>query len=83
MLNPSEKAYYLALVALKRKDYCAAADQFDIAAPHFRGNREFDLFRETTRMLLAVKDELAAAEDADDRIEIEEVFSSGQETDIR
>ena len=35
MLKPAEKAYYQALDALRRKDYQAAAEQFDKAAPFF------------------------------------------------
>jgi hypothetical protein len=83
MLNPSEKAYFLALEALKRKDYPAAAEHFNKAAPHFENNAEFNLLRETTQVLLTVKTELTEFEGVEEVVEVEEVFSNGQETDIR
>jgi len=82
MLNPSEKAYCQALLALKRKDYVAAAEQFEKASPGFSGNKEFVLIRETTRLLLAVRDKLSVME-GNDSIEIEEAFSHGQKTELR
>lgn len=82
MLNSSEKAYCEALLALKNKDYRAASDHFDTAAPHFRDNREFNLLSETTKLLLAVKAERESL-DSKDKIEIEEVFSYGQEKNLR
>ena len=83
MLNRSEKAYYQALQALERKDYHAAVGCFEKAAPHFETNEEFRLFHESTRLLLAVRQELTALVKAEDELEIKEVFSDGQETDIR
>ena len=86
MLNPSEKAYCLALRALGRKEYSSAADYFDKAAPYFKSNEEFHLLSETTRLLVAVKRELAVADagseetEEKDALVIEEVFSDGQET---
>ncbi|MBD3401683.1 hypothetical protein GF420_02215 [candidate division GN15 bacterium] len=82
MLNMSEKAYVLALRALKQHNYGEAVNHFDQAAEQFATDREFVLLRESTRLLVAVKNELAAlrANDDDDAI-IEEVFD-GQETDI-
>ncbi|HUV30055.1 MAG TPA: hypothetical protein VMY05_03025 [Acidobacteriota bacterium] len=82
MSNPSEKAYRLALQALKRKDYRTAADLFAKAAPGYQQDREFALLRESTRLLLAVQRELTALKEADEELEIEEVFSNGQETDV-
>jgi hypothetical protein len=82
MLNPSEKAYCLALTALKQKKYSSAADYFEKAAPYFRDNREFQLLRESTRMLVAVKDQLAVADNENDALVIEEVYSNGQETEL-
>ena len=82
MLNSSEKAYCLALRALSQKKYRSAADYFDKAAPYFRDNEEFHLIRETTRLLIAVKDELAVADNDNDALVIEEVFSDGQETNL-
>jgi len=77
MLESSEKAYCLALDALKQKDYIAAAGHFDRAAPHFRNDKEFCLFRESTRLLVDVRKRLSTLENADNRIEIEEIFSNG------
>ncbi len=82
MLNPSEKAYCLALRALSQKEYSSAADYFDKAAPFFRDNQEFHLIRETTRLLVAVQKELAVAVNENDALVIEEVFTDGQETNL-
>jgi len=76
MLNTSEKAYCLALLALKHKDYRAAVEQFDKAAPDFKNDKEFNLYRESTRLLLAVTQEVEMIED-EDRLEIEEAFPNG------
>jgi phage terminase large subunit-like protein len=83
MLNRFEKAYCLALEALRRKEYLVAADHFEQAASQFANAKEFALLSETTRTLVAVQTELATLETDDSEIEIEEVFSNGQETDIR
>lgn len=77
MLNTFEKAYFAALQALQRKDYSKAADYFKQAAPHFKDNKEFNLLHETTGLLLAVKEQLAAVDVDDDKIKIEETFSNG------
>jgi hypothetical protein len=84
MLNAAEKAYCLALEALKRKEYRRAADYFDQAEGFFAANEEFSLLRETTRLLVAVKEELGSPEsgESDERIEIEEV-EYGQENELR
>jgi hypothetical protein len=82
MLSQAEKAYCRALLALKRKDYTAASDHFREAAPHFGNDREFDLLRETTELLLAVK-KVHAKDKADDTIELEEVLPYGKEKDFR
>ncbi len=76
MLNSCEKAYCEALLALKHKDYRAASDHFDTAAPHFKDNQEFDLLRETTKLFLAVKAKRENL-DGEEKIEIEETFSHG------
>ena len=76
MLNPSEKAYCQALLALKKKDFALASNQFDKAAISFRDDKEFNLIRETTILLVAVKKELEELEN-EDAIQIEEVFSNG------
>jgi hypothetical protein len=82
MLRPSEKAYCLALQALKEKDYAKAADYFTAAAPDFTNNQEFVLLWETTRLLVAVKEELKTTDEKDE-LEIEEVFSYGQKDELR
>ena len=81
MLSPAEKAYCLALKALKDKEYGHAADWFERASGKFAGNPDFVLLWETTRLLLAVKEELKANKHSD-RIEIEEVYY-GQEDELR
>lgn len=58
MLSSSEKAYCLALTALKEKDYRNAIIQFDRASEEFGSNKEFTLLSESTRLLVAVKEEL-------------------------
>ena len=83
MLNPAEKAYCLAMQALQRKDYRVAEAHFEKAAPHFEQNREFNLFRESTQLLVAVQHELSELDEADNELAIEEVFSDGQETVVR
>ena len=82
MLDRAEKAYCLALLALKDKDYPAASDHFDRAAPRFKDNREFNLLRQSTELLLAVKKERVKLH-AEDTIEREEVLPYGQEKEFR
>ena len=82
MFSDAEKAYYLALEALKRKDYPSASNHFDKAVPHFKNNREFNLLRETTDLLLAVKKERMKF-DNEDSIELEEVLPYGKENELR
>lgn len=81
MLQAAEKAYCEALLALKRKDYRAAGEFFEQAAPDFAQDKEFCLLRETTRLLLVVKQKLGKYEN-EDTIVIEEAFSNGQETEL-
>ncbi len=76
MLSGGEKAYCAALLALKRKDYATALEQFEIAAPFFGEDKEFKLYLETTRLLVKVKEALARNKTGD-KIDIEEVFSNG------
>jgi hypothetical protein len=83
VLEPREKAYLMALQALREKQYQKAAGFFDRAAEFFAENREFCLLRETTQLLLEVKKEIAAAEGYEnDALMIEEVFTHGQETNL-
>ena len=77
MLSPLEKAYCLALQALKCKDYQSAETYFDQAASAFEDDREFTLLRETTELLLAVQRQLGRHTEAGDRLEIEETFTNG------
>ena len=84
MLTSAEKAYCLALLALRHKEFRQAAELFDHAAPGFVNNQEFNLLWESTRLLVAVKDELRAREGGhEERIQIEEVFTYGQEDELR
>jgi hypothetical protein len=83
MLNQSEKAYCLALQALKAKQYQQAVGHFDRAAAFFVDNKEFNLLRETTRLLVALKKEIAATDQKyDETLIVQEVFSNGQEADV-
>jgi hypothetical protein len=76
VLNPAEKAYFGALQALRHKDYLVAKKQFDVAAPHFADQKEFNLLRETTRLLVEVKRKLGTLT-VEERLEIKESFTSG------
>lgn len=76
MLTSGEKSYCAALMALKRKDFISASEHFKKAAPYFENDREFNLFYETTQLLVDVKKELGRYE-KDDKIEIEEIFTDG------
>ncbi len=83
MLEPSEKAYYRALRALEMKQYQQAVGYFEQTAGFFDGNQEFDLLRETTRLLVELKQALATAEKVDEEtLIIEETFTDGQETNL-
>jgi hypothetical protein len=83
MLNQAEKAYYLALQALKSKQYEKALNYFHAAGDFFKDNREFSILRETTSLLLAVKEEIARAEGAaptrDESIFVGEVLEDSGE----
>jgi hypothetical protein len=76
VLNSGEKYYCTALLALKRKDYVSASENFKKASPYYENNKEFNLFYETTRLLVEVKTELGKV-NVEDNIEIEEIFSNG------
>lgn len=76
MLSTGERSYCAALLALKRKEYHKALEQFVMAAPFFKENREFNLLFETTRLLVTVGHELNRLE-KEDVLEVEEVFSNG------
>ena len=76
MLSTAEKAYIGALQALSDKEYRRAAEYFEMAAPQFEGDPDFRILRESTRLLLTVKDELKRTRRRE-ALEIEEVFSNG------
>lgn len=76
MLNDSEKTYFQALLALKRKDYRSASEWFERARPFYKDNREFQLLAETNRLLLAVKKKLNRPEH-ETSLEIEEMYTDG------
>lgn len=76
MQHGGEKAYCSALLALKQKDYIAASNFFKKAAPFFKDDKEFNLYYETTLLLLEVKKTLGKLED-DEKLEIEEIFTNG------
>ena len=76
MLSGGEKAYCAALLALKQKDYQKAVEQFESAAPYFKDDKEFNIFLQTTWLLVTVKSELARPKNHD-KLDIEEVFSNG------
>jgi hypothetical protein len=58
MQTESEKAYYLAMTSLKKRDYEKALDNFKKAESGYGTNSDFSLLYETTRLLVAVKTEL-------------------------
>jgi hypothetical protein len=81
MLNQAEKSYYFALQALRAREYDRALNYFHAAGDFFRDNREFNILRETTGLLVTVKREIAAAEgrerpavSEDDSVLVGEVF---------
>ena len=82
MLNQAEKEYCRALLSLKDKDYAAASDHFHRAAQQFATDREFSLLKETTDLLLVVRQQRVQL-DAEDKIEVEEVIPYGQEDELR
>lgn len=82
MLNLSEKAYVMALRSLKQRDYGTAVTYFDQAAERFAHDKEFALLHETTRVLVATKNELAALRAKNDSESIIEEVFDGQETDF-
>jgi hypothetical protein len=61
-MNNASKAYYQALVALKNYDYTAASAFFKSAENQFADSLEFRILKETTDLLLAVKEEISELE---------------------
>ena len=84
MLNQSEKAYCQALKALKDKDYAAAAEFFDKASDKFGTDAEFNLLRESTRLLVSLKQRIGCRDSkTNEEFIVEEVFANGEEgTDL-
>jgi len=62
MLSQQEKAYYLALKSVAARKYDSAVVYFEQASDSFQDNAEFRLIRETTRLLVAVRLEIAQLE---------------------
>ena len=81
MLSDADKAYYRALQALRDKDYRAAAGFLKYAENQFADIPELRILRESTELLLSVKDEIYELEN--ETIEIEEILINGQETEFR
>ena len=81
MLSDADKAYYRALQALRDKDYRAAAGFLKYAENQFADMPELCILRESTELLLSVKDEIYELEN--ETIEIEEILINGQETEFR
>jgi hypothetical protein len=81
MLSETEKAYFKALLALKERDYSGAAGFFRFAENQFADDPEFRILKETTELLIAVKEEIFDVES--ERIEIEEILGDGQEAELR
>jgi len=80
MLSETEKAYFKGLMALKERDYSGAAGFFRFAENQFADSPEFRILKETTELLIAVKDEIFDIEN--EGIEIEEMLTDGQETEL-
>ncbi|RME27323.1 MAG: hypothetical protein D6800_05230 [Candidatus Zixiibacteriota bacterium] len=76
MFDRAEKAYCLALQALKDKDYRTALTHLTTAEPRFRQDKDFRLLLETTRLLVAVKQKLSGR-DGVEELNVTEVFSDG------
>lgn len=72
MFNRFEKAYCLALLNLKKKDYRSALENFNLAAGTFQKDKEFNLIWKSTELLIEVKKKLAETDD--EMIELEEVL---------
>ena len=86
MLKAAEKAYCLALEALKRRDYRQADQMLQQASGFFADNEEFRLLRETTRLLVAVKEELGSSASEGvktSELYIEEVMTYGEKDELR
>ncbi|MEW6014137.1 MAG: hypothetical protein AB1690_02320 [Candidatus Zixiibacteriota bacterium] len=58
MLNEGVKAYLRALTALKEKDYRTGVGYLKIAQNQFDNSPDFRILKETTELLLAVKEEI-------------------------
>jgi hypothetical protein len=68
MLSEQEKAFCQALLALRQKDYKTALGCFESVKGSLGTNSEFSLLYQTTRLLLAVKEELYGTADGDEEI---------------
>lgn len=75
MLSEQEKAFCRALLALKKGDYKAALGCFESVNGNVGTNSEFVLLYETTKLLLAVKNELRSMAETDEEITKEIVIN--------
>lgn len=62
MQTDARKAYLVAIRSLKEKNYQAAFGFLKSAEIQFADDLDFRILRETTRLLLAVKDEISELE---------------------
>lgn len=61
-MSNAERSYNQALQALREKDYYAAEGFFKSAENQFAENDEFRILYESTKLLLAVKEEISELE---------------------
>lgn len=66
MLHPAEKAYCLALLALRNKDLKTAAEQFERAGDYFSGDKEFAILKETTSLAQEIKARIGRQENEEE-----------------
>jgi hypothetical protein len=64
MPTEPEKAYYKAIQSLTDKDYSAVLGFLKAAEIQFADDHDFRILKGTTRLLLAVKDEIHELENA-------------------
>jgi hypothetical protein len=80
-MSHPENHFRQALEALREKDYRAASGFFKAAENQFADNLDFRILSEVTALLVAVKEEINEIEN--EGFVVEEIFSDGQETELR
>lgn len=80
MLRAEEKAYCLALEALRNHDYAAADREFDVCREMFVGSAGFLIIAEATRLMVQIQ--RRKAEVAKIETQIKETVDYGEETVI-